>query len=94
MGRRRSSRSDTVHIERAEEHVVFRQDLRRKENRKPKKVRLRGNGGELAAMISRGSNDRDDIADLTVERGTDLIEDIRMRVARRDGLKNLFFESE
>lgn len=45
-------------------------------------------------MVPRGSDDRNDIANLTVKRGTDLVEDIREKIPRRDGLKNLFFEPE
>jgi hypothetical protein len=94
LGGRRRSRGDAVHIERTQQHVVFRQDIFRIEDGKSEQLRLGGNGREIASMVPRGSDDRDDIADLTVERGTDLVEDISKQIARRDGLKNLFFESE
>jgi len=94
VGGRRGARIDAVHIERAEENVVFRQDLFGTKSRKPKQLRLCSNGSQFAGMVSDGRDHRDDIANLAVERGTNLIQHIRKGSARRDGLKNLFFESE
>src|ERR1700674_2935530 len=91
---RGASWNATVHLQRSKKSLILGNNTFRTESMQTKKRCVHGNSGKLACIVPRQGNERNHVANLTIESTADFIEYFREGRAGRNRLKELFFRAQ